>query len=187
MVIFIGSVSIGTGSMEQVHHSMTHNHPQKGQATLELALALPIFMTLLLGVFELAMMFFYNVSVANASREAARYAASSGCPSSTTCAASDMHYYQDCNGIKNRAISKAPGIGLTASDIIISYDHGPNDSGTITAISDPCSATTPILGTGDRVVIEVSKQFNLIIPIPGLQDFKIRSKTYRTFLGQVSQ
>ncbi len=173
--------------MEQVNDSKTNPHQIKGQATLELALALPIFMTMLLGVFELAMIFFYNVSVANASREAARYAASSGCPSSTACTASDMHYYQDCTGIKNRAISKAPGIGLTAADVIISYDHGPNDSGAITAISDPCSASTPILGTGDRVVIEVRKQFNLIIPIPGLQDFVIRSKTYRTFLGQVSQ
>ena len=173
--------------MEQIGDSKSNHHSSKGQATLELALALPIFMVLLLGVFELAMMFFYNVSVANASREAARYAASSGCPSSTTCAASDMHYYQDCTGIKNRAIFKAPGIGLTAADIVISYDHGPNDSGAITTITDPCSASTPILGSGDRVVIEVSKQFNLIIPIPGLQDFTIRSKTYRTFLGQVSQ
>ena len=173
--------------MSRINHWKIKNASGKGQATLELALALPIFMALLLGVFELARMFFYNVSVANASREAARYAASSGCPSSTACAASDTHYYQDCNGIKNRAISRAPGIGLTAADITIGYDHGPNDSGAITPISDPCSATNPILGTGDRVVIEVKKSFKLIVPIPGLRDFDIKSKTYRTFLGQVTQ
>lgn len=157
----------------------------KGQSTLELALVLPIFLTLLLGVFEIAFLFFYNVSVSNASREAARYAATSGCPSSTTCADSDVQYYQDCNGIKNRAISKAPGIGLVASNIVIGYDHGPNSSGVISPITDLCSATTPNLVTGDRVVVTVTKQFNLIVPIPGLKNFPIVSKTYRTYLGKI--
>lgn len=158
----------------------------KGQATLELALVLPIFLTLLLGVFEIALLFFYNVTVANASREAARYAASSGCPSSTICASTDVHYYQDCTGIKNRAISKASGIGLNAADIIISYDHGPDSSGVISPITVSCSSTTPTLVTGDRVVITVTKQFTLIVPLPGLKNFPIISKTYRTYLGKIN-
>jgi len=158
----------------------------KGQGTLELALVLPVFMALLLGVFEIALMFFYNVSVANASREAARYAASSGCPSSTACAATDLHYYQDCTGIKNRAVSKAPGIGLKANDIVIGYDTGPKDDGTITPNPDPrvCSSTVTV-NSGDRVVITVSRQFTLIVPVPGLKSFPIVSKTYRTYLGKV--
>lgn len=157
----------------------------KGQSTLELALVLPVFLTLILGVFEIALIFFTNVSVANASREAARYAATSGCPSSTACLDADIQYYQDCTGIKNRAISKAPGLGLIASDIVISYDHGPNNSGVISAITDVCSASTPNLATGDRVVVTVTKQFTLIVPIPGLKSFPIVSKTYRTYLGKV--
>jgi len=157
----------------------------KGQATLELALVLPIFMTLMLGVFEIAFLFFYNVSVSNASREAARYAATSGCPSSTVCADSDVQYYQDCTGITNRAISKAPGIGLVASNIVIGYDHGPNNSGVISPIADLCSASTPTLITGDRVVVTVTKQFTLIVPIPGLKNFPIVSTTYRTYLGKI--
>lgn len=157
----------------------------KGQATLELALVLPIFMALILGVFEIALMFFYTVSVANASRESARYAATSGCPSSTACVATDMHYYQDCTGIKNRAIAKAPGIGLKSTDIVISYDHGPDGSGVVSPITDACSATTPVLITGDRVVITVTKQFSLIVPVPGLKSFPMVSKTYRTYLGKI--
>ena len=164
----------------------TSESKYKGQSTLELALVLPIFLTLMLGVFEIAFLFFYNVSVANASREAARYASSSGCPSSTACVTTDVHYYQDCTGIKNRAISKAPGIGLQAADIVISYDHGPDNNGVISPIADVCSATTPTLVTGDRVVITVTKQFTLIVPIPGLKNFPIVSKTYRTYLGQVN-
>lgn len=166
-------------------NSKSYSQHEKGQGTLELALVLPIFMTLLLGVFEIAFLFFYNVSVANASREAARYAATSGCPSSTVCADADVQYYQDCTGIKNRAISKAPGIGLVASNIVIGYDHGPNNSGVISPITDICSATTPTLITGDRVVVTVTKQFNLIVPIPGLKNFPIVSKTYRTYLGKI--
>ncbi|PKN99739.1 MAG: hypothetical protein CVU42_07055 [Chloroflexi bacterium HGW-Chloroflexi-4] len=161
------------------------NLRHKGQATLELALVLPIFLFLLLGVFEVALLFYYNVSVSNASREAARYAASSGCPSSTACLDADVQYYQDCTGIKNRAISKAPGIGLTAANISITYDHGPNNSGVISPIADVCSPTTPNLVTGDRVVVTVTKQFTFIVPIPGFKNFPIVSTTYRTFLGKV--
>ncbi len=163
----------------------TEKKHTNGQATLELALVLPIFLILLLGVFEIALMFFTNVSVANASREAARYAASSGCPNSAVCADTDMHYYQDCNGIKNRAISKSPGIGLTASDITIAYDYGPNDSGVAAPITQVCSATTPTLATGNRVIITVTKTFTLIVPIPGLKNFPITNTTYRTYLGKV--
>lgn len=159
-------------------------HP-KGQATLELALVLPIFMTLLLGVFEISLLFFMNVSVANASREAARYAASSGCPTSTACIATDLHYYQDCSGIQNRAISKSPGAGLQAANIVISYDKGPKIDGTVDPDARVCSSTVA-MSTGDRVVITVTKQFNLIVPIPGLSNFPIVSKTYRTYLGQVN-
>lgn len=153
---------------------------QKGQATLELALVLPIFMILILGVFEIALLFFTSVSVANASREAARYAATSGCPSSTTCADAEKQYFEDCTGIKNRAISKAPGIGLKADDILIYHDTG---HGT-TPIVNNCLLNQGWI-TGDRVVVEVTKRFKLIIPIPGLKDFDIKSKTYRTYLGKI--
>lgn len=156
----------------------------KGQATLELALVLPIFLILMVGIFEVARIFFYNVSVNNASREAARYAASSGCPSSTACAAGDTHYYQDCTGIKNRAITKAPGIGLTTNDITISYDSGP---GTTTSPTPGSCSTPPSLLTDNyhRVVIEVKKHFTWIIPIPGFNDIDITSKTFRTILVKV--
>ena len=154
---------------------------QKGQAMLELALTLPIFMTMLLGVFEVARVFFYNVSVNNASREAARYAASSGCPSSTNCAAADMQYFEDCTGIKNRAISKSPGIGLTAADITLQFDTG---HGT-TATTNACSSSQTLV-TGNRVIVTVVKDFMFIVPIPGLKNFTISNTTYRTYLGQVS-
>jgi len=154
---------------------------QKGQAMLELALTLPIFLTMLLGVFEVARVFFYNVSVNNASREAARYAASSGCPSSSTCAAADVQYFEDCTGIKNRAINKSAGIGLKASEITLQFDTG---HGT-TPTTNPCTANQT-LATGNRVIVTVTKNFVFIVPIPGLKNFTISNTTYRTYMGQVS-
>jgi len=154
---------------------------QNGQAMLELALTLPIFLTMLLGVFEVSRMFFYNVSVNNASREGARYAASSGCPTSTTCAAGETQYFEDCTGIKNRAINKSPGIGLTASEITLQFDTG---HGT-TPVNNTCAANQT-LNSGNRVIVKVEKDFKFIIPIPGLNDFTISSETFRTYLGQVS-
>ncbi|HSW35270.1 MAG TPA: TadE family protein [Candidatus Limnocylindrales bacterium] len=165
---------------------------QKGQAMLELALTLPIFLTLLVGVFEVARLFFYNVSVNNATREAARYAASSGqCFITEGCTGTNgVLLYRDCTGIVNKAISSSPGIGLTADEITISYDHGatgPNVPDDVIHFDPPaiCSSLTQSLVTGDRVVITIEKEFNFIVPIPGLNDFTITNISYRTILLQV--
>jgi Flp pilus assembly protein TadG len=160
------------------------NQHQKAQATLELALALPIFMTILLGIFEVALLFFYNVSVNNASREAARYAATSGiCKTSAGCTGTDgAFYYKDCTGIKNRAVAKAPGIGLKTTDVTIWYDNGP---GTANIASD-CSTLGTALVTGNRVVVKVTRLFKLIVAIPGLSNINLSNTTYRTYLGQVT-
>jgi Flp pilus assembly protein TadG len=159
----------------------------KGQAMLELALVLPIFMTLILGIFEVARIFFYNVSVANASREAARYASTSGtCKTSEGCKGTDGNdYYKDCLGIQNMAISKSPGVGVKAADVTIAYDQGINNgTGAVIPYAYTC-ATVPSMTQGYRVVVTVKKTFTLIIPIPGLKSFDISSTSYRTYIGQV--
>lgn len=163
----------------------------KGQAMLELAMTLPVFLALLFGVFEVCRLFFYNVSVNNASREAARYAATSGCPSSATCAAADTQYYEDCAGIQNRAISKSPGVGLTSSEITIQYDKGVIESTLLpnwykSGSTILTCVNAPTLANGDRVYVRVEKPFQLIVPIPGLKSFSVVSETYRTYLGQVT-
>jgi Flp pilus assembly protein TadG len=164
----------------------------KGQATLELALVLPVFMTLILGIFEISRIFFYNVSVANASREAVRYASTSGtCKTSEGCKGTDgKEYYRDCTGIQNTAISKSPGIGVKAADVTISYDTGPDGSGNPVAYKDGSNnpytcANVPSMTQGYRIVVTVTKNFKLIIPIPGLKNFNITSTSYRTYIGQV--
>lgn len=56
----------------------------RGQALVELALALPLFLMVLIGIVVLGIIIFYNQQLANAAREAARFAAvhsaSAQCP-----------------------------------------------------------------------------------------------------------
>ena len=92
-----------------------------------------------------------------------------------------MQYFEDCTGIKNRAINKSVGIGLTASEITLQFDTG---HGT-TPTTNPCTSNQT-LSTGNRVIVTVTKDFIFIVPIPGLKNFTISNTTYRTYMGQVS-
>lgn len=51
---------------------MTHN-AKKGQSLLEIALAIPIFLVVIFGVFDLGRVFFSTITLVNAAREGARY------------------------------------------------------------------------------------------------------------------
>lgn len=61
--------------------------PARGQALVEMALVLPLLLTVLLGVIVLGIGLFYQQQIANAAREAARYAAihsaTSDCPTTS--------------------------------------------------------------------------------------------------------
>ena len=57
-------------------HLMRHTQPpaQRGQAIVEFALVAPILIILIMGVFDLGLAFFTNITLQNAAREGARYA-----------------------------------------------------------------------------------------------------------------
>ena len=59
--------------------------PERGQALLEFALILPIFVVAILGMIDVGRAIWANNAVANAAREAARYAAVHGGAKSTKC------------------------------------------------------------------------------------------------------
>jgi len=92
----------------------------KGQGMVELALTLPIFLTLVYGIFEVGRAIFMYSAVLNASRDAARYAAATGKNSS------GVEYYRDCSGIIAHAEKVSAFVDLSA--VTINYDHGPVDS-----------------------------------------------------------
>jgi Flp pilus assembly protein TadG len=109
-----------------------------GQALVEFALVLPIFMVLLFALLDFGRVVYAQNTVAEAAREAARFASVS--PSDSK-----------ADAIRNTAIRMAPGLGLT----------GANVSGA------GCADCFYPDGTdqGDRAVVKVSVRIDLITPL----------------------
>jgi Flp pilus assembly protein TadG len=100
---------------------------ERGAVAVEFALVLPIFLGLVLGIAEFGRAFNIQVSLSEAARETARYAA-------IHCAETGY----SASSAQNAGVASAPSVGLTTADIGVSY------SGTGT-----CSA-------GNNAVVTVS-------------------------------
>jgi hypothetical protein len=148
------------------------NNKTLGQAMVEFALALPIFLMLVLGIFEVARMLMAYTSAYSAAREASRYAASIGV------APSGEPRYRDCVGIREAA--KRAGIisGIEDANILIRYDPGPTDTEFIDLPACPQEVTM-----GDRILVRVQVTYTPLIGlIPGLQPFTMTSINARTIV-----
>lgn len=143
-----------------------------GQSLVELALTLPIFLLLLVGIMEVGrLVFFYN-AIYSASREGARYAAATD-PSSGT------SRYNDCSGIRSAAKKAGVLASLTDADIQIQYDTGP---GTTIKATCPVDTVNNDLDLGDRVVVTVIGTYHPLVPITNFGVTPITSKTARTLI-----
>lgn len=111
---------------------------EKGAAAVEFALIVPIFLVLVLGIFEFGRGFNIQVSLSEAAREAARYAA--------------IHYadadYTDADA-QNAGIDAAPSVDLQVEDVDVAYDAG---------------ACSP----GNNVVVTVTFNTTYMTGLPGL-------------------
>jgi hypothetical protein len=127
---------------------------RRGQGMVEFAMAIPIFLMLVLGVIEFGRMFFMYTSVFAAAREGARY----GAAVKTLC---------DPVGLQNAA--RRVGFFAGDMDIAIQYDDG---YGTIKA----CENTV----LGDRVHVTASIRFQSITGV--IPDLTLRSTARRTII-----
>ena len=148
---------------------------------VEFMLALPLLVVLIYGIIEVSRLVFIFASVANGSRQAARYGSAAG-------ETNDVHYYQDCEGI--REVANESALIITFDEINITYDRGITSDGTQIQISDidpsPDADTCPIedniIRNGDRIIVQVSASYEPIIPILPLEPFTVVSASARTFL-----
>jgi Flp pilus assembly protein TadG len=157
----------------------------RGQATVEMALVLPIFLLLVVGIMEVGRIIFIYNAVYTASREGARYGASTGVNGSGT------PRYNDCAGIRGRAKSVGILAQLTDGNISIKYDSGPDSNGNTTIKYATCPAPAdpnpidqahpPSLILGDRVIVTVTKTYTTLVPITNFT-FPITSTTARTLI-----
>lgn len=156
----------------------------RAQAMVEFMLALPILIVLLYGIIEFSRLIFIMASVANASRQAARYGAGSGEFNST-------NYYQDCDGIREAANRSA--ILTEFDDINITYDRGLTSDGDQIPIldinpdpnTDACPVEDNIIRNGDRIIVQVSASYEPIIEVMPIEPLEIVSASARTFLISV--
>jgi TadE-like protein len=151
---------------------------------VELMLVLPILLLLLYGVIEVARLVFIYSSVANASRQAARYGATAGDGNGTP-------RYQDCEGIRD--VANRSAIIVDFDDINITYDRGINSDGSQVPISgidpNPNKDSCPIdhydVRNGDRIIVQISATYQPILTILPIDPMEIVSSSARTFIVSI--
>ena len=156
---------------------------KRGQAMVEFMLVLPVLLLLLYGIIEVGRLIFIFASVANASRQAARYGSASG-------EINNVAFYQDCEGIREAAQQSA--FIIVFDQINITYDRGVNADGTSIPIPgidpnprvDSCPITVPVRN-GDRIIVMVSAIYEPILTMLPLDPMEIVSTSARSFLISV--
>lgn len=157
---------------------------KRGQGLVEFALAFPVFLLIILGIFEFGRLMFTYSTVFTASREAARFGAT-------------VTNAIDCAGMEAAAVNVA--IFTDVSQIDIYYDNGLTDLSVVAADSDPVSMldslgldkcgerTADQVVLGNRIIVIVSSQYMPIIgPLVGItEDFTIRNLVSRTLVKEV--
>ena len=161
--------------------SLKQPKKNRAQAIVEFMLALPVLLLLLYGIIEVGRLIFIFSSVANASRQAARYGSASG-------EIDNVAFYQDCDGI--RAVANQSAFIIIFDEINITYDRGINADGTSIPIEgidpDPALDSCPIedytVRNGDRIIVQVSTTYEPILTLLPLEPLEIVSASARSFL-----
>lgn len=91
---------------------VTGTEKEKGAVAVEFALVLPIFLVLVLGIFEFGRGFNIQISLSEAARESARYAA-----------VHSMSTSFSVLGAQDAGVVAAPSVGLTPADVEISFQN----------------------------------------------------------------
>ncbi|HWR65931.1 MAG TPA: TadE/TadG family type IV pilus assembly protein [Bellilinea sp.] len=136
---------------------------RRGQGLVEFALAFPVFLLIILGIFEFGRLLVIYTSLYGAAREGARYG--SAMENIPTCGA----------GIE----SNAQRIGFLAGnlDVTITYDSGP---GTPTKSCEPNGSNIKL---GDRVIVTASSPYNSVTGI--VPAMTLESAASRTVIREV--
>lgn len=130
---------------------------ERGATILETAMIIPLLLLLMFGLVEFGRYVTVNSTVTNASREAARYAATTGVGSGTG------PRFADCDGMRTAAQQFGVIGGPSDGQITLEYDNGP-----ATAVFLTCSGSSvdpSDVDTGDRIVVTVSVPFETVAPL----------------------
>jgi len=150
----------------------------RGQGMVEFALALPVFLLLVLGIMEFSWMLFHYSITFSASREAARYGSSVGL------GATNLSRDIDCVGIRAEAFRVGRPAGITTNgQVEIRYDLGPDDPTPWASLPSCDNSPKPNTQLGWRIAVRVTANHNSLIGI--FPSFPITSTTFRTIIKNV--
>jgi Flp pilus assembly protein TadG len=159
---------------------MTGGQKPRGQAMVEFALVIPVFILLMVGIFDLGRVIWVNDTLNTAAREAARYAIIHGGSESNLCpvgppavtavvpvaSTSCPHPAPSRQSIKDIALHWASG---TSSSITVSVCYGTVTS--CTADTDAAGATD---ARGTQVMVTVTSVVDLSVPsLVGFSGFSL--------------
>jgi hypothetical protein len=147
---------------------------------VEFMLVIPVLLMLLYGIIEVGRLIFIFASVANASRQAARYGSASG-------EINNKAFYQDCDGI--REVANQSAFIIEFEEINITYDRGINPDGTPIPIQgidptpgvDSCPIEVPIRN-GDRIIVQITSNYEPILTLLPMDPMEVVSASARSFL-----
>ena len=143
---------------------------------VEMALVLPLLVTVLIAGIDLARYVAMHTAADAASREASRYASAVG-PTGES-----PPRYVNCAGIRAAAIDAAPLLNLSAtSAVTITYEDGDGDS-LPAAVSCPTAPPATDIHRLDRVVVTVTTRFQPTVAL--LSAFDIVSTDRRTIVKE---
>lgn len=118
------------------NHLLARRQGERGNITLELAIAMPVFLLLLAGVFDLGFLYWEKQVLTNATREGAR-AASRAKPSSGITPDMTISEVKQVvqNYLNNFSLKNLDGSSLVLNDSNFSYTWTTTSTGTILTIS----------------------------------------------------
>jgi len=152
----------------------------KAQAIVEFAIALPILLVLVIGIFEVARVIFIYSAVTNASRNASRYASAVGRLEN------GLTKYNYCQGIKDLATQSAYLVPLY--NVEITYDDGlgnplayPKCNVWNVSQVDP----NVKVSSGNRVTVKVTVKYTPMLKLVPITSRDIVASSSRTILGVV--
>jgi len=150
---------------------MTRRQKPRGQAMVEFALVIPVFILLMVGIFDLGRVIWVNDTLSTAAREAARYAivhgAKSACPVGPAAPGTEIPVADaSCpypspsrQAIKDVAQKWAAG---TSANVTVSVCYGVVT--TCTGDVDEVSNPVPDNARGKQVMVTVTSTVGLSIP-----------------------
>lgn len=134
---------------------------ERGSNLVGFALLLPLLLLLIFGIVEFGRLLSARETVNQAARNAARF----GSANATT--VNGVAQYVDCVLIRQAGTDTGGVVAVLPADITVEYDSGPGTGVDATCPEGGPGPDQALIANGDRIVVTVSSDLDLITPLVG--------------------